>query len=138
MLPKRPRPSLLTTLGVVSSICLLLAIQAIGFYHDNFVTHRVCAEHHDLIDDAAGVLQVSTAVQSLDDGVSSSSKHSREGHSHCPFHGSIGTRCSLLCGHAFILEEHDPPKLVLSSTIRRTEIPRVPVILLAPKNSPPA
>jgi hypothetical protein len=138
MVGRTRRQNSLQVFGMAAAICLLLATQAVDFYHDTFVNHQVCAEHNEVLDNIAADARSAILHAPPDTAFRLDSGHSREGHSHCLFHGTAGGTRSPLREDPCTLLQRNGCGLVLSSAAGCTGAAQIAVLLQAPKNSPPA
>lgn len=139
MLRHSTRRSLLPKLGVLAAICALLATQAVSFYHDTFIRHRLCQDHNELVHESVfSAKQLTASGDQTRVERRSESGHSRDSHTHCLFHGTSGAKGSPLHELALIHRDEVGSKLIFLASVRATGPPQVAHILQAPKTSPPA
>ena len=117
------------------SIALLLVVGFAGRLHEALVPHVLCAEHGESVELPSGA-STCTAGSDAREHIDSSKGHAR-GHEHCDL-ALLGRTKNLLPTHiAPVARSASDSREPLTRTSASHES-SVPLLLLAPKHSPPA
>jgi hypothetical protein len=128
-----------TKVSEAVAIALLLVGTFVGKFHEAFVSHEICAEHGEITEHSGDVAQRRLAAECSSNApqIGDASESHEAAHKHCGL-AWFGRVQELLVVPLSVAPL--PPSEPKGEALRKTACARqsVPLLLLAPKQSPPA
>ena len=137
---KRARPARLRALVLLVASLNLLGLVS-NFAHFLLVRHTVCPEHGELIHAGEPGHEVARSAperEGKQPGVGAAATAASHGHDHCALLSDRRERLALRPHSPSVVPPHETELLAATWTRKSLHAYSVPLLFLAPKNSPPA